>query len=313
MNETVILIIDDDPIIQKLLEKQLELSGFSTLHAMSGMEALKVLADRHVDLIILDISMPQMDGFQTLARIRKTDAGKAMPVIFLSILDRDHLKIKGLELGADDYMVKPFNGAELTARIKAVLRRKKARRSQQGEVSGDLAVLGITDILQMLSLSQKNATLELPDIQGRLVARCGQIVTARQGGFTGMEALIRLFLLESGTFILNYEQQRPVRPDEEGREIRHLLLKVTMRVDEIKEVMDGLGGRDAILELQAKPTNIPQIEAMRHAFPLPMVSLLTQMEGSIKACMELIERAISRQKITVRPARARAAEPDTTP
>ncbi|HFQ88903.1 MAG TPA: DUF4388 domain-containing protein, partial [Desulfobulbus sp.] len=211
------------------------------------------------------------------------------------------------------YMVKPFNGAELTARIKAVLRRKKARRSQQGEVSGDLAVLGITDILQMLSLSQKNATLELPNIQGRIVARCGQIVTARQGGFTGMEALIRLFLLESGTFILNYEQQRPVRPDEEGREIRHLLLKVTMRVDEIKEVMDGLGGRDAILELQAKPTNIPQIEAMRHAFPLPMVSLLTQMEGSIKACMELIERAISRQKITVRPARARAAEPDTTP
>ncbi len=311
MDETVILIIDDDPIIQKLLEKQLELSGFSTLHAMSGMEALKVLDEQHVDLIILDISMPQMDGFQTLARIRKTVTGKAMPVIFLSILDRDHLKIKGLELGADDYMVKPFNGAELTARIKAVLRRKKACHSQQGEVSGDLAVLGISDILQMLSLSQKNATLDLPDIRGRIVARCGQVVSAQQGGYTGMEALIRLFLLESGSFILTYEQQRPVRADEEGREIRHLLLKVTMRVDEIKEVMDSLGGRDAILELQEKPTKIPQIEAMRHAFPLPMVNLLTQMEGSIKACMELIARAIQQNKITVQPPPDRATDPDT--
>ena len=309
MNETVILIIDDDPIIQKLLAKQLDLSGFSTLHAMSGMEALKILDEHHVDLIVLDISMPQMDGFQTLARIRKTAAGKAMPVIILSILDRDHLKIKGLELGADDYMVKPFNGAELTARIKAVLRRR-ASRAHQGEVTGDLAVLGISDILQMLSLSQKNAILDLPDIRGRIVARCGQVVSARQGGFTGMEALIRLFLLESGTFVLNYEQQRPVRPDEEGREIRHLLLKVTMRVDEIKEVLEELGGRDAILELQEKTTDIPQIEAMRHAFPLPMISLLTQMEGSIKACVELLERAIARKQITVRPARVRTTSPE---
>ncbi len=299
MNETVILIIDDDPIIQKLLEKQLELSGFATLHAMSGMEALQILDDQHVDLIILDISMPQMDGFQTLARIRKTAAGKAMPVIILSILDRDHLKIKGLELGADDYMVKPFNAAELTARIKAVLRRKEGCHSRQGVVSGDLAVLGITDILQMLSLSQKNATIDLPDIRGKIVARCGQVVSARQSMFTGMEALIRLLLLESGTFLLTYEQQRPVRPDEEGREIRHLLLKVTMRVDEIKEVMEELGGRDAMLQIGEKPTNIPQIEALRHAFPMSMTTLLTQMEGSIKACMELIERAITQGKITV--------------
>ncbi len=301
MSETVILIIDDDPIIQKLLEKQLALSGFSTLHAMSGMEALEILEDHHVDLITLDISMPQMDGFQTLTRIRQTPAGRNLPVIILSILNRDHLKIKGLELGADDYMVKPFNGAELTARIKAVLRRKQACQAHQGEVSGDLGVLGISDILQMLSLSQKNATLDLPEIRGKIVARCGQVVAARQAAFTGMEALIRLFLLESGPFVLTYEQQRPVGPDEKGREIRHLLLKVTMRVDELKEVMDGLGGRDAILHLAEEATRIPQIEAMRKAFPLPMVDLLTRMEGSIAACMEIIERSIAQGKISVEP------------
>ena len=298
MNNIVILIIDDDPVIQKLLEKHLELSGFATLHALSGGEAMKFVDDNQIDLIILDINMPQMDGFQTLTKLRKKTGGSTIPVIFLSCLDRDHLKIKGLELGADDYMVKPFNGAELTARIKAVLRRRGSFRPQQGEVTGDIGVLGLADLLQMLSLSQKDGTITFPDMQGALAVRSGEVVAVRQGKFFGMEAMLRLFLLESGPFILNYTQL-PEKLDGPGREIGYLLLEVTTRIDEIKEAMQLIGGQETMLHLQDQSSGIPQLEVLRDSFPLSLIELLTQLEVNIEEGLKRIKRTVDQGVISV--------------
>lgn len=298
MNNIIILIIDDDPVIQKLLEKHLELSGFATLHALSGGEALKLVDDNQVDLIILDINMPQMDGFQTLTKLREKTGGSAIPVIFLSCLDRDHLKIKGFELGADDYMVKPFNGAELIARIKAVLRRRESNRPQQGVVTGDITMLGLADLLQMLALSQKNGTITFPDMEGEIVVQSGEVVVVRQGKLSGMEALLRLFLLESGPFILNYEKL-PEKLNESGREIGYLLLQVTTRIDEIREAMQLIGGQQAMLHLQAQSSGIPQLEALRKSFPLPLIELLTRLEINIEEGLKLIKRTVDQGLITI--------------
>ena len=89
--------------------------------AASSEELRKVLAGTKVDLIILDINMPGMDGFQTLAELRKVDDGAGIPVIFLSSLDRQYLKVKGLEGGADDYLTKPFGSTKLIETIKRQL------------------------------------------------------------------------------------------------------------------------------------------------------------------------------------------------
>jgi len=120
MKRFTILVVDDDEQILDFLRPKLRGSGYNVLTASNGIEALEQAKAQDPDLLVLDLVMPQMDGFETLKEIRNFSA---MPVIFLSARGADADKIKGLELGADDYLSKPFNPDELIARIEAVRRR----------------------------------------------------------------------------------------------------------------------------------------------------------------------------------------------
>lgn len=296
MKRPVILFIDDDPVIQKLLKTHMQRSKFNSLHALSGQSSLEVVDANHVDLIVLDIDMPQMDGFETLQNLRKK--GNNIPVIFLSCLDGENLKTKGLELGADDYIVKPCSIAELTARIDAVLRRTRPTGLSKGEITGNTDIFSLSDILQMLVLTERNATITLADIDGGLVVREGKIVAARQSGFRGMDGIRRLFLLESGAFILRYD----VLPKISGKfekDVSNLLLEVNLWVDEMREAMQSLGGEDAMLELQASPSGDADFEALRESFPLSVVGLLTLLKGDIKENIPLVKQAMEKKILTL--------------
>lgn len=118
-NETLLL-VDDEKEILDLLEIYLKNDGYQLLRAANGIEALHLLQNHDIDLIILDIMMPQMDGIQACLKIREH---KNMPIIMLSAKSQDMDKIMGLSSGADDYMGKPFNPLELLARVKSQLRR----------------------------------------------------------------------------------------------------------------------------------------------------------------------------------------------
>jgi two-component system, OmpR family, response regulator VanR len=120
MAKETILIVDDEKEILELLEIYLKNEGYAILKASNGMEALDVLHAHEVDLIILDIMMPRMDGIQACMKIREE---KNMPIIMLSAKSQDMDKILGLSTGADDYVTKPFNPLELIARVKSQLRR----------------------------------------------------------------------------------------------------------------------------------------------------------------------------------------------
>lgn len=115
-----ILVCDDDKEIVKAIEIYLVKENYNVLKAYNGAEALKVLKENTIHLIILDIMMPKMDGIETLDQIRKE---KTIPVIMLSAKSEDEDKIKGLNLGADDYVTKPFNPLELIARVNSGIRR----------------------------------------------------------------------------------------------------------------------------------------------------------------------------------------------
>ncbi len=115
-----ILLVDDEPRLLKGLRFTLEQEGYETLVAMDGEEALSVFFDNQVDLILLDVMLPKMDGIQVCQRIRETSN---VPIIMLTAKGEDMDKILGLEYGADDYMTKPFNILEVKARIKSILRR----------------------------------------------------------------------------------------------------------------------------------------------------------------------------------------------
>lgn len=120
MAKEVILVVDDEKEIRDLVGIYLLNDGYSVIKAANGVEALEVLKEEHVDLIILDIMMPIMDGLDACMKIRQC---KNMPIIMLSAKSEDMDKIMGLTTGADDYVSKPFNPLELLARVKSQLRR----------------------------------------------------------------------------------------------------------------------------------------------------------------------------------------------
>jgi len=116
-----VLVVDDEPRIVKFLKLKLQASGYEVLTANNGLAALEQVRSQEPDLLVLDVVMPGMDGFETLKQVR---AMSSVPVIVLSAKEASTDKIRGLELGADDYLAKPFSPDELVARIEAIKRRQ---------------------------------------------------------------------------------------------------------------------------------------------------------------------------------------------
>jgi two-component system KDP operon response regulator KdpE len=119
-DEKLVLVVDDEPRMVRFVRMNLELEGYQAAQAGSGLEALEKVRDELPDLVLLDVMMPEMDGFETLARLREIST---VPVIMLTVKGDEEDRIRGLELGADDYVTKPFSPRELASRIRAVLRR----------------------------------------------------------------------------------------------------------------------------------------------------------------------------------------------
>jgi DNA-binding response OmpR family regulator len=134
-----ILVVDDEPAIVTVVRERLEREGFTVRGVASGEEALARLETEPADLVVLDVMLPGLDGFEVLRRLR--GAGDKVPVILLTARDEDVDKIVGLELGADDYLVKPFNPRELSARIRALLRRQAELKALQHKIASQATAL----------------------------------------------------------------------------------------------------------------------------------------------------------------------------
>ncbi|CAM3119431.1 response regulator transcription factor [Paenibacillus sediminis] len=119
---STILIIDDDEKIISMLRRGLAFEGYNVLTAMNGAEGLQQMLESEPDLVILDVMMPKVDGFEVVRRLR--EGGSTVPILMLTAKDEVENRVKGLDLGADDYLVKPFALEELLARARALLRRK---------------------------------------------------------------------------------------------------------------------------------------------------------------------------------------------
>ena len=120
MDRGTILVVDDEPNIAELIELYLSREGYQVVRAASGEAAVRAVAEHRPRLVVLDIGLPDIDGLEVCRRLRQTST---IPVIFLTARDSEVDRVVGLELGADDYVTKPFSPPELVARVKAVLRR----------------------------------------------------------------------------------------------------------------------------------------------------------------------------------------------
>ncbi len=135
-----ILVVDDEADLSKLVAHHLQKEGFEPLCVCNGTDALKLLAKQPVALVILDVMMPGEDGLQVCRKLRAKEETAALPILLLTARDEESDKVVGLELGADDYVTKPFSPKELMARVKALLRRSERKQSAAGYAYRDLAM-----------------------------------------------------------------------------------------------------------------------------------------------------------------------------
>jgi phosphate regulon transcriptional regulator PhoB len=173
-----ILIVEDEKDIVKVLEYNLQKEGFKTFSVADGEDALVSAKRERPDLIILDLMLPGMDGLEVCKSLKKESKTASVPVIMLTAKSQESDKIVGLELGADDYVVKPFSPRELIARIKAVLRRVKEKDKlpevlSTGDLAIDFAKIQVTLKGKPLELTSKEFELlkTLIKAKGRVLSR----------------------------------------------------------------------------------------------------------------------------------------------
>lgn len=157
MNMPTVLVVDDEKSLRDFVRKNLEIRGYKVLTASNGLDAMAIFPSERIDLVILDIMMPRLDGLETTRRIRQTSI---VPIVILTALGEEADKVRAFDYGADDYLTKPFGVGELLGRIKAVLRR--ARWSEpstedepivRGEIVADLARHEVTVRDKVLNLT----------------------------------------------------------------------------------------------------------------------------------------------------------------
>lgn len=140
MADEKILIVDDEDHILELIKYNLEVNGYKVITAVNGIDALSLVRSEKPNLVLLDVMLPKMDGFDVCKEIRKDNLISNIPVIMLTAKSEELDKIIGLELGADDYMTKPFSVRELLARVKAILRRTKLQKIERSFNFGDIEI-----------------------------------------------------------------------------------------------------------------------------------------------------------------------------
>lgn len=170
-----ILIVDDEPRFVRLIEANLQTEGYEVLKASNGKQAVEETVTHKPDMVLLDVMMPEMDGFQACERIREFSN---VPIIMLTAKGEEDQRIKGLDLGADDYIVKPFSAGEMLARVRSVLRRAKSALPEAGETvfsRGDLQIdfaraeVRLAGELVSLSATEYRLLLQFARSAGRIL------------------------------------------------------------------------------------------------------------------------------------------------
>ena len=172
-----ILVVDDEPQIHRFIGPALSAAGYQPIRAETGTEGLRLLAVDPPDALVLDLGLPDMDGKQVLEQARAFYAG---PILILSARDRGSEKIASLDLGADDYVQKPFDVGEFLARLRAALRRQVSRQGQSPVVqAGDLEIDLLTHTVSRAGQPLKLTSREYK-LLSRLVEGAGRVLTHRQ-------------------------------------------------------------------------------------------------------------------------------------
>lgn len=244
-----VMVVDDDPHLLNLLELRLQEQGFAVTVASSAQQALEKVNDKIPDIVIADIMMPGMDGYELCERIRQNEKLRNIPFVFLSALADTQDKVKGLRLGADDYLTKPFEFRELLARIEILLDRYSRYQEtfvqeEGGEeiaTGGKIEDLGVIDLLQMLSFGQKTGEvhLESKGEKGVFYLMAGKLIAATYGNKHGLAALPVLLSWSEGRFSVKLTDSLSVIPTIENQ-TDEAIFEALRELDEAERIKQEL-------------------------------------------------------------------------
>jgi CheY-like chemotaxis protein len=251
-----VLLVDDDEKGLKVLEVSLRNAGFSVTTAHNGAEALAKAETARPALFISDTHMPVLDGYEFCRRVKADERFGDVPFIFLTDQTSIEDKIRGLELGVDDYLTKPIYIKELITRVRIVLQRRE-RASLESEEKrrffGSLEGMGVVDLLQTIEMGRKSGTIafDRKPFEGKMWFANGQITDATCGELEGEEAVYRLLTWEKGSFEIEF------RPAEEVADhavrirvpTQGLLMEGMRRVDEWGRMLEQLPSIDAVFQV----------------------------------------------------------------
>jgi DNA-binding response OmpR family regulator len=188
ISPTRVLVVEDDATVAEVVKRYLEREGFSVETAVNGQDAVERATSSQPDLMVLDIMLPGMDGLEVCRRVRATTS---MPVIMLTALGEESDRVVGLDLGADDYITKPFSPRELTARVKSVLRRAKGPLSEAAaELHTPIVAGSLTVDLVSREVWREGERLTLTALEFDLIAF---LVTHPRRAFTREELLVQVW------------------------------------------------------------------------------------------------------------------------
>jgi len=206
MPDKRILVVDDSPTVRRLLNGELSKRGDEVLSADDGQQGLATAIADSPDLIISDINMPGMDGWEFCWHVRKHEQLRQIPFVFLS--DRDEIsdRVRGLEIGAEDYITKPFVVEDLIGRMEVVMSRKKVTHEAESDtlessLSGQLNTFNLPDLLQNINMLGKSGVLEITrDANAKVFIQKGECVNAEVGEVSGKKAFFRILTWKDGAF-----------------------------------------------------------------------------------------------------------------
>src|SRR5262245_42878156 len=240
MAKQSLLLVDGDTKSLRVLEVSLKKAGFNVTTAINGQDALAKVETSAPDLIISDTKMPEMDGFELVERLKQNPDWGTIPFIFLTSQADVEDKIRGLELGVEDYLTKPIYIKEIVTRVKILLQKKQRQsieESKRGEsrtkFQGSLADMAVGDLIQTIEISRKSGVIHFKNESGKRGAiyfRSGKVIDAELGRLAGEEAVYRLLVWNEGQFEVEFKNVR--RKDVIELSSQGLLMEGMRRLDE---------------------------------------------------------------------------------
>jgi CheY-like chemotaxis protein len=250
-----LLLVDGDPKSLRVMEVSLKKAGFSVTTAVNGRDALEKCEISPPDLILSDTKMPEMDGFELCRRLKTDDRYRGTPFIFLTGQKSVEYKVKGLELGVEDYLTKPIYIKEIVTRVKILLQKKEKERLEKKDLkasfAGSLSDMGVVDLVQTLEMGKKSGALHVKNRKG-VEAVCyfrdGRILDCELSGkLTGENAFYRLLNWQEGEFAIEF---KPIEREERiPVSTQGLLMEGMRRIDEWGRIVEQLPALDRIFEI----------------------------------------------------------------